>query len=470
MKFGFHVSNFLLVIAIVFQQPAAPAIATCLIFEMQATGESTAKYVGTDACVQCHKDGHRFPAYPVAGKEYAIWANEDPHSSAYNDLFNQQSRAIARNLKLAAPPHNNQRCLNCHVTNVPNPQLAANNKHTLVDGVGCESCHGPAEKWLVPHKLSDWKYWSPSQKESIGFLDTDNLAARTRKCVECHVGSDGRDVNHDLIAAGHPRLYFEMSAYQSNMPRHWSRAKDLNQNSATTESRLWLIGQLVAASASLDVLQQRVDNPKAPWPEFAEYSCVSCHHDLSAKRLSNDELFKIGTSKPAWGSWNFSMLENFSNASGNFIARDFKLNIGKLRNEMRNPLPDRSAIGRMSFEMRKYCNEMADFYSQMPLHGQDLPEIATRVIATDSDNEDMNWDVLTQRYLAAVAFRQSLIDTRLVDGLFPASFVQDSRLRLLEIRDTLKFIEHYDGPKDLSTSQKTQIEQSFGQIFHIQKN
>jgi hypothetical protein len=38
-------------------------------------------------------------------------------------------------------------------------------------------------------------------------------------------GPDGkpwRDVNHDLIAAGHPRLSFELSAFMATMPPHWT--------------------------------------------------------------------------------------------------------------------------------------------------------------------------------------------------------------------------------------------------------
>ncbi len=138
--------------------------------------QRAAKFVGSDACAQCHNDGHDLAAYQAAGKEYAIWANRDPHSCAYSNLFNDQSKSIAKNLRLDSPPHKNDLCLNCHATNPSNQQLALCNKHTVTDGVGCESCHGPAEKWLVPHRLPDWKHWSPSQKSSIGFLDTDNLA------------------------------------------------------------------------------------------------------------------------------------------------------------------------------------------------------------------------------------------------------------------------------------------------------
>ena len=55
----------------------------------------------------------------------------------------------------------------------------------------------------------------------------DAPLVQAQVCVGCHVGApakDGvpaRDLNHDLMAAGHPRLIFELSSYQANMPPHW---------------------------------------------------------------------------------------------------------------------------------------------------------------------------------------------------------------------------------------------------------
>ena len=61
----------------------------------------------------------------------------------------------------------------------------------------------------------------------IRFRATKELAERAKVCTRCHVGRrspDGlltQEVNHDLIAAGHPRLNFEFAAYQENLPVHW---------------------------------------------------------------------------------------------------------------------------------------------------------------------------------------------------------------------------------------------------------
>ena len=80
------------------------------------------------------------------------------------------------------------------------------------DGVNCESCHGPAQLWLAEHTQYGWNNRPPLEKERLGMRPTRELPERAAVCVGCHVGPPGRDMNHDLIAAGHPRLNFEFAA------------------------------------------------------------------------------------------------------------------------------------------------------------------------------------------------------------------------------------------------------------------
>src|SRR5690606_13254844 len=93
----------------------------------------------------------------------------------------------------------------------------------LTEGVSCEACHGPASGWLQEHLREDWS-------SGNSMRDNHDYVARLEGCVRCHVGSrraDGviRDVNHDLIAAGHPALRFEPWAALRRLPRHgdWQR-------------------------------------------------------------------------------------------------------------------------------------------------------------------------------------------------------------------------------------------------------
>src|SRR5262249_53228369 len=144
------------------------------------------------------------------------------------------------------------------------------------DGIGCERCHGPAEKWLTTHYLLDWKQKSTADKERLGFRDLNDLTRRAQLCIECHVGTPEAQVDHDLYAAGHPRVYFEYSSFLAVMPPHWSLREERDRY-PDVQARTWAIGQVSCAAASLELLAFRADEKnKKPWPEFAEYDCYAC--------------------------------------------------------------------------------------------------------------------------------------------------------------------------------------------------
>jgi hypothetical protein len=92
-------------------------------------------------------------------------------------------------------------------------------------------------------------------------------------------------MNHDLIAAGHPRLNFDYGTYLRALPPHWAE-KDRTVSlpklrPASDEFVHWLTGRAAMASAA-DRL--RADRAKrGPWPELAEFDCYACHHSLTGE-------------------------------------------------------------------------------------------------------------------------------------------------------------------------------------------
>ncbi len=174
----------------------------------------------------------------------------DPHASAYETLLTSASNAIAQHLwKGNTQAHEAPLCLKCHVN--PSYEHSASNFRNQ-DGVGCESCHGAAEKWLTPHYRQDaWGMLTAVEKRALGLADTKSLPGRATVCITCHVGTPTAAVDHDLIAAGHPALRFEFATYFANLPAHWDVAKDKKANSVQGldfELRTWSVGQLVSAA------------------------------------------------------------------------------------------------------------------------------------------------------------------------------------------------------------------------------
>src|SRR6266545_2416943 len=240
-------------------------------------------YMGVGSCSapQCHGSVSPLTTSQlgVRQNEYTHWISEEKHARAYEVLLKDRSIQMARNLKMTERPDQSERCLVCHAMYVPKHMLPQGvqsmkelegPKYQREDGVSCEACHGAAKIWLENHVGREYK-----ELLQEGMYDTRNLAKRAEKCVSCHVGDETRNVDHELIAAGHPDLVFELDTFTSILPPHWRLSQDEGGGKA------WVIGQAVALRESLKRLARRTQQRAATaWPEFAEFECFACHHEV----------------------------------------------------------------------------------------------------------------------------------------------------------------------------------------------
>jgi len=183
------------------------------------------------------------------------------------------------------PANKAKRCLDCHALSPMQEEKAKSFDHS--DGVSCESCHGPAADWLGPHTLGSDK-WSHQQSVDKGMIDLRDTAKRTAQCLTCHLGTKEKFVDHELIAAGHPDLYFELASFSSVMPRHWKPQHEKNDPKDPKDP--WMevhelgIGQAVQLRDQL--LRVAREAQGGIWPEYAELDCFACHHSLAAAKDS----------------------------------------------------------------------------------------------------------------------------------------------------------------------------------------
>src|SRR5262252_769521 len=231
-------------------------------------------FMGAESCAASTCHGSTVPRHaPRTGirqTEYAQWQTNDKHAKAYEVLLKDRSLVMAKNLRMAEPQSKSNRCMVCHSLYAPKELQSASYK--VEDGVSCEACHGQAEGWLGTHIARGY-----AASASLGMYDTRNLIKRAEKCVSCHVGDDSRNVDHELIAAGHPDLVFDFETYTAMLPPHWRAAP-----SDGVGGRAWAVGQVVALRESLKRLARRTQQRSAPaWPEFAEFECFACHHDVN---------------------------------------------------------------------------------------------------------------------------------------------------------------------------------------------
>jgi hypothetical protein len=262
---------------------------------------------GVQSCVGAPCHGHRSQqSERVWLNEGTLWRIEDVHSKAYNVLFNERSKRIAKNLGLAQPAHESRVCLDCHADSVPADRRGR--RFTLDEGIGCEACHGGASGWLKSHAAG------ASRKSNLerGMYPTDDPDARAALCLSCHFGNSEKFVDHRLMGAGHPRQSFELHVYTQTMPAHYEIDKDYiaRGKQAPSGVSVWAVGQAMAVQAMLDVLLDREQSHHGVWPEFVLFDCHACHHRMSEDRWRPRPSVGLGPGLARLNDSSFLMLQH----------------------------------------------------------------------------------------------------------------------------------------------------------------
>ncbi len=413
---------------------------------------TTSKFLGARSCAAtaCHGGIEPDGRFALSRRhEYTQWLDRDPHARGQFTLAQETSQAILRRLARRGEPPEDQaarlaNCLACHNPQ-PSSTVQANSFYSR-DGVSCEICHGAAEKWIGAHVEAHWAVrkredraaWKSFAGER-GFVDTEDLTVRGETCAQCHVGSPGREVNHDLIAAGHPVLKFELAAYHDLLPKHW-RAAEARQADPNFEVQLWSAGQTTTIAAALALLDWRASDvpdkhPDAAWPELAEYDCFACHHDLedpSWRRQRTVAGLPLGM--PAWSTWNMGPLRQMGSRNDPLrqrvavVAEQMQAGFGQDRDAVR------AAAAEAAREVATWGrpDDLESIGRQMR-HGFQALLDHQRLNDAGQSGQPANWDEAVQLYLAIVAFdhQRSTID--------PA----DINLA----RSLFRFPKSYDSPR-----------------------
>ena len=284
-----------------------------------------------------------------------------------------------------------------------------------------------------------------------------------------------RDVNHDLIAAGHPRLSFEFSAYLDNMPPHWDEkyknAGDAGSRRFGGELRRAGVGdrplddnqgRARAAGATIARAAETVGaggSSRAPrrgrfgaqqgerhrWPEFTEYGCFSCHHDLrdQAWRRRHEP-----TAVPA-GSPRLGNLDLARHRGAVRLARrppgepsaQPRRSIG-LAVLMEKPaaIPEIKAAVQNACEVNRQC---LDDVAKHRFDVKTIEGLIDRIDDPKAWDKVASWDEAAQRYLALVPLYQSWLAL----APMPTPKQDALRKRLGELLERLEFPKGFDSPR-----------------------
>ncbi|MBX9858800.1 MAG: cytochrome c family protein [Sphingomonas sp.] len=235
--------------------------------------EGVASCAGTTCHARLEGDGA-----VVRQDELARW--QEPasatgaHSRAFSVLSGGRAQQIATTLGLGAAT-SAPACLGCHATPT---QTARGPRFVVADGVGCEACHGPASRWIASHYAVGASH---AANVANGLVALDRPIVRANLCLDCHYGSaqPGQFVSHRMMAAGHPRVSFELALF-STLQLHYDEDADYARRKGYSDDlRLWAVGQAVAVKRAASLFSGPRGNEGA-FPEFYFFDCHSCHRRI----------------------------------------------------------------------------------------------------------------------------------------------------------------------------------------------
>lgn len=250
---------------------------------------SSDKTLGSVNCANsfCHGATVPWQESNVLQNEYTTWERLDKHTQVYRVLLNKQSKQIAKNLGLKKPAHESKVCLDCHAHNPPADLRGE--RFVMNEGLGCEGCHGPSERWIKSHTLEGNSH---ADNLENGMYPTSNPAAQAKLCLSCHFGDQSRFITHRIMGAGHPRISFELETFTALEPAHFRADDDWHKRKGDYNPiKIWAIGQVIASQMLLNAFADPKLGRDGIFPELYLFDCHACHHPMSQKKWDN----RLGT-------------------------------------------------------------------------------------------------------------------------------------------------------------------------------
>ncbi|MFD1611632.1 multiheme c-type cytochrome [Sphingomonas tabacisoli] len=244
-----------------------------------AAGDS-AMHLGVASCAgsTCHgrQEGD---GKVVRQDEIKLWQEDSSaggtHSRSLRLISGPRGQAIAARLGIGNPA-SAPMCLGCHAD--PSPRRGPRFQQS--DGIGCEACHGGAQNWIQSHYTVGVTH---ARNVAQGMIPLENPKVRASVCLDCHFGSAQQDqfVNHRIMAAGHPRIAFELDLFSTLQQHHNEDADYVRRKGGTDSVRMWATGQAMALERSLTLYGSPGRGAEGVFPEFYFFDCHTCHRRIS---------------------------------------------------------------------------------------------------------------------------------------------------------------------------------------------
>ena len=395
------------------------ALIAALIFrpsEAVATLQSSggASHVGVASCSgsTCHGRSEATGKI-VRQDELLIWQNEaspsGAHSRAWQVLTDPRSKAIARRLGIAEAS-SEPMCLGCHAT--PAPISARGGRFRLSDGVGCEGCHGAAGAWLASHYAVGASH---AGNVARGMVPLEKPRARAEKCLDCHFGSEkqGQFVTHRIMAAGHPRISFELDLFSTLQQHHNEDGDYVARKGRPNPVQTWAVGQAMALDRSLALFQNPARGTEGVFPEFYFFDCHTCH-----RRISDSPAFEptsvdnpmrpIPEGMPAYNDENMIMLAAAARAVSPQLADRFDRDSRAFHQALAK---DRGSATAAAARLRESVRELTEAFSRGAMGRAQVFEIIDTITSNAIAPRFTNYAGSVQAVMATDTLLSALVNS-----------------------------------------------------------
>ncbi len=355
--------------------------------------EAHAVSVGTVNCTTstCHGSVVPWDGSNVLQNEYTTWSRLDPHAKAYQVLLNEQSKKIAQRLGLKNGAQNAKECLDCHAHNPA--QKFRGERFDITDGVTCEACHGPAEKWIKSHTVEGTTH---AENVKNGLFPSDNPRDQARMCLSCHMGSESKPMTHRIMGAGHPRISIELDTFNGIVPAHWKIDDDYRKRKGTPDSiKIWALGQGVAVEELLNHLLDPKRGRDGLFPELVLFDCHACHHPMSKDQYSARS--GVGPGRVRLNDSNMLMMRALVSVVDADNAKGFNDQISKLQVAVSGGQGDAMAEAKTLLGMVRAYN---DQFEKRSFSNGDLQGVLKALINEASEGMYSDYAGAEQAYMA----------------------------------------------------------------------
>ncbi len=351
------------------------------------------------------------------------------HSRAFAVLQSERSATIARRLEIgsatAAPM-----CLGCHADNV----AARGPRFQQSDGIGCEACHGGSANWIDVHKTGNHQ-----GALAAGMVKLENPAVKAAVCLDCHFGSadGGQFVSHRIMAAGHPRISFELDLFTTLQQHHDEDADYAKRKGSTSGVRVWAVGQAAAVERQLSLFANSGLGSEGAFPEFYFFDCHSCH-----RRILDDQKFSpttqdnpgrpIPTGMPPFNDENMIMLSAAARVLAPGQAARFDADS---RNFHAAIARDRGSAVAAAGRLRASAGALSASFAGMTVSRAQTFAILDMIVSDAINARYTDYEGSSQSVMAADTLLNSLVNSGQVSSSAAASLRGDINRAYAAVRD-----------------------------------